>query len=38
MMLTSTVFDQSLLAQLFEHDHDPVLQDYRSFSSLIDWT
>jgi hypothetical protein len=36
MIPASLVFDQSVLLALL--DHDPVVQDYRAFFSLIDWS
>jgi hypothetical protein len=34
MIPASTLFDQSTLAALL--DHDPLIQDYRAFFSLLD--
>ncbi|GHO82362.1 transposase [Dictyobacter formicarum] len=36
MIPVSHIFDQSILAALL--DHDPVVQEYRAFFSLIDWS
>lgn len=36
MIPASTVFDQSTLVMLL--DHDPLLLDYRSFFALLDWS
>ena len=36
MIPTSTLFDQSTLSTML--DHDPVVQDYRAFFSLLDWS
>lgn len=36
MILHSDTFDQSTLALLFEHD--PIVQRYRAFFALLDWT
>jgi hypothetical protein len=36
MIPTSAVFDQSTMAALLEHD--PLVQDYRAFFSLLDWS
>src|SRR6266851_6645114 len=36
MIPASTVFDQSTLAALL--DHDPLVTDYRAFFSLLDWS
>lgn len=36
MIPSSTLFDQSVLTQLLEHD--PVVQEYRAFFSLLDWS
>jgi len=36
MIPTSHLFDQPTLAALLEHD--PVVADYRAFSSLLDWS
>ncbi|MBO0796541.1 MAG: hypothetical protein J2P36_37110 [Ktedonobacteraceae bacterium] len=36
MIPNSTLFDQSVLAHLLEHD--PVVQEYRAFFSLFDWS
>lgn len=36
MIPSSTVFDQSTLAALLEHD--PLIQEYRAFFALFDWS
>ena len=36
MIPTSDLFDQSTMAALL--DHDPVVQDYRAFFALLDWS
>ena len=36
MIPASHLFDQSTLAALLEHD--PVVQDYRAFFVLLDWS
>ncbi len=36
MIPTSDLFDQSTLAALLEHD--PLVQDYRAFFALLDWS
>jgi len=36
MIPTSALFDQSTMAALL--DHDPVVQDYRAFFALLDWS
>ena len=36
MIPSSTVFDQSTLACMLEHD--PVVQDYHAFFALLDWS
>src|SRR5215469_18308099 len=36
MIPSSALFDQSTIQLLLEHD--PVVQDYRSFFSLLDWS
>jgi hypothetical protein len=36
MIPSSALFDQSVIMHLLEHD--PVIQDYRAFFSLIDWS
>ncbi len=36
MIPTSRLFDQSVMQHLL--DHDPVVQDYRAFFSLLDWS
>jgi len=36
MIPSSSLFDQSTLTTLLEHD--PVVQDYRTFFSLLDWS
>ncbi|GHO47572.1 CRISPR-associated protein Csx15 [Ktedonospora formicarum] len=36
MIPASRVFDQTILTTLL--DHDPVLQDYRQFFALLDWS
>jgi hypothetical protein len=36
MIPASSLFDQSTIAALL--DHDPIVQDYRAFFSLLDWS
>src|SRR5712691_2544030 len=36
MIPTSTLFDQSTMTALLEHD--PLVQDYRAFVALLDWS
>ena len=36
MIPASTLFDQSTMAALL--DHDPLVQDYRAFFALLDWS
>ena len=36
MIPTSTLFDQSTMVALLEHD--PLVQDYRTFFSFLDWS
>src|SRR6266581_7399451 len=36
MIPTSTVFDQSVMSALLEHD--PLVQQYRAFFALFDWS
>ena len=36
MIPSSALFDQSTIAALL--DHDPLIQDYRAFFSLLDWS
>jgi hypothetical protein len=36
MIPTSDLFDQSVITALL--DHDPLVQDYRAFFSLLDWS
>ena len=36
MIPASDLFDQSTMAALLEHD--PVVQDYRAFFALLDWS
>ena len=36
MIPTSTLFDQSTIAALL--DHDPLIADYRAFFALLDWS
>src|SRR6266568_4831599 len=35
MIPSSALFDQSVIAQLLEHD--PIVQDYRAFFAFLDW-
>ena len=36
MIPSSTVFDEAVMAQLLTHD--PLVQEYRTFFALFDWS